>query len=49
MPEEERPSVKGGHRGGRATLHAEESFEDLSVSALRKYLKGMDILPESRI
>ncbi|RXE56080.1 photosystem reaction center subunit H [Methanoculleus taiwanensis] len=43
---EERPSVKGGHagglKGGQASLHAEGSFEELSASALQKYLGGMD-------
>ncbi|MFA7562040.1 MAG: DUF2795 domain-containing protein [Methanoculleus sp.] len=42
MPEEERPSVKGGHRGGQAAVHAEASFEGLSASALQSHLKGMD-------
>ncbi|PKL61290.1 MAG: photosystem reaction center subunit H [Methanomicrobiales archaeon HGW-Methanomicrobiales-2] len=42
MPEEERPSVRGGHRGGQAALQADESFEELSASALQKHLKGMD-------
>ncbi|BBL68380.1 DUF2795 domain-containing protein [Methanoculleus chikugoensis] len=42
MPEEERPSVKGGHRGGQAAVHAEGSFEELSASALQSHLKGMD-------
>ncbi|MDN7024281.1 DUF2795 domain-containing protein [Methanoculleus sp. FWC-SCC1] len=39
---EERPSVRGGQKGGQASLHAEQSFEELSASALQKFLGGMD-------
>lgn len=42
MPEEERPSVKGGHRGEQASVHAEGSFAELSASALQSHLKGMN-------
>jgi hypothetical protein len=42
VPEEAIPFVKGGHGGGQAALHVEESFADLSASALQKHLKGMN-------
>ena len=42
MAEEDRPSVRGGLIGGERAAASDKTFEDLSASALQKYLGGIN-------
>lgn len=38
----ENPPSRGGMKGGQAAVHATESVEELSASALQTHLKGIN-------